>query len=163
MEKYYYDFLEKNYEKMLKAFKDFARGAFSEDVFHQTLVSCDSHFTSDLSPTESAMMNYVFISFKNNLIRSKQYACVRLTEPITEACECDRVQAPFAVPEVESKIDSKIVVSELEKKFGKELVVLFFRWAVDREPIRALELETGKKNLNYYLNKVKKYAQTLFA
>ena len=57
---------------------------FDEDIFHDTLLACMEKVTD-----ESQFMNYLFISFKTNLSREKQYHRNSMRDEMPENYEYD--------------------------------------------------------------------------
>lgn len=148
----YSNYISREYSVLKKSFilqcKKSGLG-FSEDIFHDTLMSCYGRPDVDISNIK----NYLFCAFKQNLIRDKQYACNSMHVDTED----------YIVPDdphdcTESYVEYNDIMNLLEKKFGKDLINIY-KEHLDGYSIRELEEAYNIKGLNYKLNQVKAYTK----
>lgn len=117
------------------------------DIFHDTILkSVDAIRYSNLSVTQ--VLNYIFVAYKRNYIRDKQYARnygVPLDESVDNIPYCDK-----------SELDYQIVMSYVSCEFGEDISELYRKY-VDGIPISKLEEDYGYSGLYYKFKKIQSY------
>ena len=119
---------------------------FDEDIFHNTIIGC-----MDKVDDVDNFKNYLFISFKNNLNREKQYHRNLLRDELPDNYEA-------SVNNTESLIEYNDIQRLLRNKFGEEMLELFNKH-ISGYSVRELEQLYNCKQLTYKLNKMKQYCK----
>ena len=144
-------FIEKNYQQFKAQMKSYCKSnclEFDEDIFRDTLLTCMEKVTD-----ESFFGNYLFIAFKTNLFREKQYHRNSMRGEMPENYEYD-------VNNTESYIEWNNLQEVLIKKFGQELVDLFNK-RLSGYTIKELEDESHITGLNYRFKKIMGYCEQI--
>ena len=125
---------------------------FDEDIFHNTIIGC-----MDKVNDIDNFKNYLFISFKNNLNREKQYHRNLLREELPDNYELSD-NYEVSTDNTESLIEYNSIQELLRNKFGEKMLELFNKH-ISGYSVRELEQLYNCKQLTYKLNKMKQYCK----
>lgn len=143
-------------EKYNKIKTDFSRSykfstgeELDEDIFHNTILKC-SEVEKLETMSESAILDYLYRAFRQNMMREKQYHRNKMTDPITEDTEIN----VFQDENFSENYDYIKLTKYLNQTYGEKLVELLFMWKIDGYSIKELEKKFNIVNLNRKLNKI---------
>lgn len=124
-----------------------------EDLLHDTFIKCvDSVKDKDIGLR--GFLNYVFISYKRNYIRDREYARNKIVDKV------DDFDENIASEPMKETIDYDNFMKMVEDRFGKEDCELFEKF-VYGDKISDLERDYNKKGLYYKFKKIKDYLKDI--
>lgn len=144
-------YIDKNYQQLKKKLQNYCKHnclEFDEDIFHDTLISCLEKVTDN-----STFDNYLFVAFKTNLFREKDYHRNSMRSEMPEHYDYD-------INNTESFIDWNNLQETLKKKFGEDLVKMF-NMSLEGYSVKEIENMYNQTGLTYKFNKIKKYCYSI--
>lgn len=132
------DFITKNYSRLAKLCPD-------EDIFHDTLIKCITHYDGVSEPE-----NYIRHAYKINTIREKQYSYNK--------CRSDAEIPESHYSESFAELDN--ILSILNSNFNNTLVSLYIKHK-EGEPVDKLEQNYNMKSLYYKFKAIDNFISKL--
>lgn len=159
----YMSWLSENYEaqkRKLYAFCMSSGVTFDEDVYSDTALKVYDKISAEgsVDPTPTGFENYLFKSFRNNIIREKQYARIARMDDNYEG-EVEQIYDEYYNKEKETekeKLKSDLwkdyatlyLMSKVEENFDAEHSYIFrLKTFLPKATYRRLREETGLKNI----------------
>lgn len=146
-----YETVSKNYFKTV-ANKNLSREE-NEDIFHDTIIKCDK-LLEGRDINEDEMKLYLYKSLRTNGYREAEY--YRNKEKLN--CEIPELNEP---PTQETQYDLKQIQTFIRDKYGQDMLDIINK-RMEGYTIKELEKSTGKKGLNYKINKILKKVRRIF-
>lgn len=146
-----YETVSKNYFKTV-ANKNLSRED-NEDIFHDTIIKCDK-ILEGKDINEDEMKSYLYKSLKTNGYREAEY--YRNKEKTN--CRPPEFNEP---PAQETQYDLKQIQTYIRDKYGQNMLDIINK-RMEGYTIKELEESTGKKGLNYKINKILKKVRRIF-
>lgn len=146
-----YETVSKNYFKTV-ANKNLSRED-NEDIFHDTIIKCDK-LLEGKDINEDEMKSYLYKSLKTNGYREAEY--YRNKEKLN--CEIPDFNEPSTQ---ETQYDLKQIQTYIRDKYGQDMLDIINK-RMEGYTIKELEESTGKKGLNYKINKILKKVRHIF-
>ena len=146
-----YETISKNYFKTV-ANKNLSKED-NEDIFHDTIIKCDK-LLEGKDINEDEMKSYLYKSLKTNGYREAGY--YRNKEKVN--CRPPEFNEP---PVQETQYDLKQIQTYIRDKYGQDMLDIINK-RIEGYTIKELEKSTGKKGLNYKINKILKKVRRIF-
>lgn len=153
----YLIYIGNNYYKIKENFKRIFYSQniiFDEDIFHTTIYNCYTSLNNNklFFNYENDLLSYLFASLKMNTFRDKKYSRNKNTH--IDFTDIDI----HSISDIEYQCDKNIINSELEDKFGKDLVNLYYK-NINGISISTLQHLYNVKNLKAKLKEIKNFVE----
>lgn len=127
--------------------------AFDPDIFHDTLIKCADKIGT---MNDVEIDNYIYISFRTNMMREKQYARNKFK------LDCEIPDIPIS-PKFDVINDINKLRASVDNKFGINTFEELCEWVIDKKNIHEIEKAFNEKGLYYKLRKVKKWIKEMYS
>lgn len=125
--------------------------SIDEDIFHDTIIKCvDTCKSNEL--TVQQLKNYIFISYKRNYLRERDYARNKNRGELPEDFDIES--------DDKTSIDYELVKNKIIEVFGEKEWRLFEDYIYGSK-VSEIERENHEKGLYYRFNKIKTYVKKL--
>ena len=150
-----YKTISKNYFKTV-ANKNLSKED-NEDIFHDTIIKCDK-LLKGKDINEDEMKSYLYKSLKTNGYREAEYYRNKKKFNCEFNCEIPEFNES---PIQEIRYDLNQIQTYIRDKYGQDMLDIIDK-RMEGYTIKELEESTGKKGLNYKINKILKKVRRIF-
>lgn len=120
---------------------------FNQDIFHDTLIKCRG-IDGIETMTDRERENYIYISFKTNMFREKQYARNKNRVSLTK--DIDVTYNHWT-----EFMDGRAKLIEyLNKEFDKNAFEQYCEWIIEKKTVKEIENLYQEKGLYYKFRKM---------
>lgn len=151
----FYNLFNKKYDAIKRSFsityKKATGESIDEDIFHDTIIKCGDILTDDktMEMSEKSIIDYTYIAYKHNMLRSKNYIHNKNTV-IIDIDETIPDNGSTDYWDMRCEIKDFIV-----ENFGEDTFEECCQWIIDRKSVQEIEAEHNDKCLYYKFKKIK--------
>lgn len=128
------------------------RQKFNEDVFHNTILSCNDsiHNNNIIFRSDKEVYAYIFSSYRTNLLRGCLYSN---NKPKSDLVECVKIDDEKYIL---NQCDNSIIKDKVINEFGEQSYNILMEH-INGESTKELQEKHGIKNMKGKIKKIKNF------